>query len=42
MALHGHTPAQRKRIRRKLPAKANATAKERAFGARGKAKRKAR
>ena len=42
MALHGHTPAQRKRIRRKLPAKASATAKERAFGQQGKEKRKKR
>ena len=42
MALHGHTPAQRKRIRRKLPVKASATAKERAFGKRGQEKRKKR
>lgn len=42
MALHGHTPAERKKIRRKLPAKASTTAKSRAFGARGKAKRKDR
>ena len=40
MALHGHTPAQRKRIRKKLPAKASAKAKANAFGQQGKRKKR--
>ena len=40
MARHGHTPAERKRIRKGLPAQASPTAKKRAFGKQGAAKRR--